>query len=518
MYTKPQPWRKRARLWPATSMALLVLLAAILTKQFKRLFPISKEYEAMRNPPWSAARWRAGEHSDKDTFSQWYYAMVTDAESKITYSLTLGGFRAKGATGWLKARHVDSEDDTIAKFEVPFSAIQHSNDVDVTISDSVTGDFASLMALDGDRLQLRFKIGASSADVIFTRTYGAFGSGKSALPASQGGKAEECLVANLPFAYASLVDGSIRLATPQQSSSALRPSEHDPDLGVWVHSVSPAPGDGPRYRGYVESTWGCTFPQGGGDDPSTAHLYPWRWMWWVAPAQPASSNDDSSISSRVVDSELPPSEHSLVSGGEVGLVVSNARMAIPILPSLLNVTQRVDLDVQGTFAFLDFPHRRIAAANVTIFDGSPSWAVPLLLAAPDDIQPLLGLWMELGDWQPYSDAHGSASLPMRQVLRLLTSEWDVTVTYLSKPSQFVRLAVRYNDEHDGGREKVVSDFRASFSQASIRVMRTADATAAATDGSGGKPRLYFEGATLHNAVEFAFHAPYKEAAAGGEAS
>jgi hypothetical protein len=222
--------------------------------------------------------------------------------------------------------------------------------------------------------------------------------------------------------------------------------------------------------------------------------------------------------------------------GEIGLVVSNARMGIPVLElphwavaplSLSGVggdpasgaaagaakgrTHVVSLVTQGTFAFIDLPDRRIAAVNVTLFDGSPAAAVPAILATSDEVSALdagpgCGLWMELGDWQPFADAGGATLLPLQQTLRLVTRSHNVTVAFQSHASDFVRLPVRYRDSFDNGAQKYVSDFRASFSSAFISI---AEKTGKENDAPW---EVLFEGFTPHNAIEFAFHAPFTPSA------
>jgi hypothetical protein len=582
----------------AVCAALFAVALALLARP-GLLLPLTTRLDALpRNPPWAAARWRAGEHAQQ-TFNQWYYAMVTDAHTGITYSVAIGGFRSKGATAFVKAfvpPAVEGDSGTtslLARTEVPFARLAHAGGVDVSFDGGGAdgGDFASFRAIDDARLAFALRIGDSAVDLTFTRVYGVAGPGTTLAPHGGSSKQETCLVANLPFSYAALADGIITLAPPaaappQQHSGGGNVSSGGSDAGAPAATAPPhvvhVSSRGPRFRAYVETTWGCTFPhapvdddddneegsRGGSDGGGGGTLYnhelsvqyPWRWMWWVAPAPPqapaaaggggaapaveagvdastgtptltvvtsSSATGAGAVGSRTVGAAAAAAHPGLLTG-EVGLVLSNARIALPLgrvrVPRALGSggagVLKLHLDVGATFAYLDFPHGRVAAGNVTASDASRVLPLPLVLGATAPgpgsdssaggaHEPLLGLWMELGDWAPFADAHGATRLPMTQRLRLVTPSWDVTATYTSHASQFVRIAVPYHDEHDGGRHRVVSDFRASFSGARLRVLHTPpQAGGSGAAGSQQPQQLYFDGVTAHNAVEFAFHAPF----------
>jgi hypothetical protein len=230
-------------------------------------------------------------------------------------------------------------------------------------------------------------------DVTFTRVYGVFSGG------------EDCRIANIPFAYASLVEGVFRF----------RGVEHRFD-----HS--------PRYRAYVESTWGCEFPRPGreSDDPAE---FPWKWMWAVAPALPRTAVDGAAAATDVSAlPPLPPAQAAFASQaarvgterGEVGVVVANARM----YHDALGV-------ITGTFAYIDTPTLHIAAANVSLWDDT-THRFPLLLASSADADALVSLTMEHGGFEGVEDALGPAALPMWQVLTVLTRRFRVRVAYTSR--------------------------------------------------------------------------------------
>jgi hypothetical protein len=92
----------------------------------------------------------------------------------------------------------------------------------------------SIIELDDTRLRYSasFPGSADGFDLTFTRRFGVVS-----------GSDEECKVANLPFAYDSLVHGHITL-----------------------HGRTFTFNHEPRFRAYVESTWGCELPKPGGAD------------------------------------------------------------------------------------------------------------------------------------------------------------------------------------------------------------------------------------------------------------
>lgn len=220
---------------------------------------------------------------------------------------------------------------------------------------------------------------SSGADIVLSRVHGVFGKDVA--------EPEECRVANVPFAYASTAVGRFWVGAGDGGSGSLSVDEEAVAPGGGA-SVTMSSSDGHRFRAYLETTWGCTFPSPPeGGDPLA---YPWKWcvvaVGWAqetaapppAPTHP-SRPPSSSSSSRmwaVVPSEDP------ARASDVGVLVNHARLAVPLAPGILP-----SMDVQGTFAFFDLPGGvRVAAVNVTLFDSS---ALPLQLQlaspAPEEL-------------------------------------------------------------------------------------------------------------------------------------
>lgn len=82
-------------------------------------------------------------------------------------------------------------------------------------------------------------------------------------------------MSNVPFAYASTVEGRLWIGAGDGDSGLLAADE-PPSTGVGASvEMSSSDGGGHRFRAYLETTWGCTFPSPPeGGDPLA---YPWKW-------------------------------------------------------------------------------------------------------------------------------------------------------------------------------------------------------------------------------------------------
>lgn len=567
---------------------------------------MSRSYAALRNPPWSAARWRADEHPDEVTFAQWYYAMLTDAQTNDTYSLGIGGFRgANESGGWLRRRrHLGvgaPEPRPPPTLSVPFTSLTAASapSFDVTINGADGAPaLIRLQALSPMTLALTMAlpppaeiaallpVGAASssigwawAELEFERVYGVFGgTGR----AEAGPPTEACGLANLPFAYDSLARGRICVAggCGRLAAGALGGGDGEAELLTSASSAIVVDAS-PRWRAYVESTVTCgQFPRPGavhgGVDGSE---YPWKWMWAVVPPTAAASEpartDDTSP-----PLQMPPRDGSIV--GEVGLVMSYARLAVPLpappaafaaaLQSFGSVAATdaatvepwlIDLDVDAIFIFADMPETietaggggehpaRLGASNVSVALASRGggalvdWTLERLLspgglgvlrAASPEAGALASATVEHSDWALFEDVHGRAALPTRQTARLTTAKYALAATFATLPAHYARLAFAYDAaESDGSapRRRVVSDLRAAAASAYLRIAAlSGGGGGSGSDGSSGSNgwddlpsaplpgdaphvrlppgfgRLLFQGYAPHNALEFAYHAPY----------
>lgn len=145
------------------------------------------------------------------------------------------------------------------------------------------------------------------------------------------------------------------------------------------------------------------------------------------------------------------------------------------------------------------------------------------------------------NFQPFEDAFGRASLPLEQTLVLRTTEHAAVIAYRSRSAEYVRIAVPYeapappdSGSGEGGTvTRVVSDFRASFSDAFIVVTRRGPRQGPESDSRSsrysGPPALaaharallpegyddvLFEGWAPHNGLEFAYQSPFEPATTG----
>ena len=545
---------------------------------------LSTEWKPLRNPPWEAARWRGEEHAASSNFAQWYYVMVTDAVSRDTYSISLGGFRGHGlSVGSLTCVRYGHRVPSIPSASVTFAyPAMHANtppaSFHVDVSTGAGGPSVSLLAASDDSLVLKAALpppnatlairgsaaaaGWSSlppslqrrwawAELQLHRAYGVFGAGEAAARLADP-PSETCGLANLPFAYDSLPVGEVCLSG---GCGAITDADlalvGDAALRDHLHSLLTAPDavvaiDGsPRWRAYVESTVSCgDFPSGGVRGAAHPEEYPWKWMWAVVPA---------AADGVAAASQLPPRGGR--ERGEVGLVMSHARLALPLVPKAVlrpvralvgpeaASTWALEVDVDGVFAFLDLPALRVGAINVT------AGPLSVVRAAPPGAGALHNATLTHGEWADVTDAHGTAALPQRQTLRFASALYAAVVTFSTAPEQYVRLPVRYqatDPVSDAHVHRVVSDFRATTGSAYIRVARVGRDAEGRGEGGGGASclpvsewdarascasspterdaphaqlpagytDLLFQGYAPHNALEFAYHASFAEAAEG----
>ena len=314
---------------------LAIIFALVAGSASSAPWALLRTYAAQRNPAWAAGRWRGSEHPDA-TFSQWWYLMVTDLDTNETWSLGIGGFRSgrRGAPGtaggWVKVKRAGEGAATaLPRFTVPFSLLEADEELGVRVwrdgADVRNPDAAALRidVLDESTLRIRAALGSplegggysSGADVVLTRIHGVIGSD----PAAK----EECRIANVPFSYAASISGHFWIGAGDGNTGSL--ADAGAQLGATggssggSASVTMSAADGPRFRAYLETTWGCTFPSPlEGADPL---LYPWKWMWAVVPGEAAAAG---------------------ASGAEdVGVLVNHARLAVPLVPGVIS-----SMDVQ----------------------------------------------------------------------------------------------------------------------------------------------------------------------------
>ena len=439
-----------------------------------------------------------------------------------TYSVGIGGFRgANESGGWLRRRTwlgVEAEPAGPPTLTVPFDHLDAAPlpafDVRVRGPDGGDGEIGhaalQLTATSPTTLRLRVSLPPpvslglppapalrvwAWADLELTRVYGVLG--------TESGAEGECALSNIPFAYDSLASGSLcvaggcgRLAEATCHNAAHCALLTGPEAAINVEAT-------PRWRAYVESTISCGLFPRPGRLAGRPEDYPWKWMWAVSPAlldyDGGSSSSSSSSSSAL---PLPPRGGRVT--GEVGLVVSNARLAVP---AVATQTMRIEVEVEATFAFLDVPDAavggsggapaaRLGALNVSIALASRGGGVLLDTALAAALQPRgvggggLGLLraaspgvgafrratMEHSDWARYSDVHGDVVLPLRQTLRVETDRFAAAVTYSTQPAHYVRLPFAYTAAPEAGDDsgappvrRTVSDMRAAASSAYVRI-------------------------------------------------
>ncbi|RYG52283.1 hypothetical protein EON67_01600 [archaeon] len=196
---------------------------------------VSRALPSVRNPAWREARFRETEHATSPQFLQWYHTTISDAATRRVFSFGFGKSLQEGrAGGWLRVKGLhDDEYSTHAWPEqwLPVTALHALGGINVDIvvdNDGANVTLFSQRALGDNQVHVwaHWPHTGDAVNLTLTRTYG------TSL------KSEDCTLSNIPFAYASSVHGFIRIGG--------QTFEFDTS---------------PRFRAYVESTWGCTVPR-----------------------------------------------------------------------------------------------------------------------------------------------------------------------------------------------------------------------------------------------------------------
>eukprot|EP01138_Halocafeteria_seosinensis_P003811 gb/GECG01003897.1/.p1 GENE.gb/GECG01003897.1/~~gb/GECG01003897.1/.p1 ORF type:complete len:555 (+),score=58.44 gb/GECG01003897.1/:1-1665(+) len=403
------------------------------------------------NPGTQFARYRGSERTE-DNFMQWYYCLIHDSENQQSWSFAIGTFR-KSTSGnpeavvWLKTSVPYTEGRNFAEVlpegipskgglsrdgtrssAVKSNTIVHAfpvenfhqlGDMDVSVkgipqpkdnvtySNEVTHSLKANSEKGEFHFQLNFPEDDSSVDVMFHRVYGFYGgdlvkNGSEYVSPPE----KECNIENIPYGYDSEVSGTITI-----------------NNRVYTFDQSP------RFRGYIESTWSCMYPQGKGEVDYNGD-FPWKWQWLVVPSSERSE---------------------FGKPNDIGLLFGWARLFHPPIGG----------SVTAAYITVDSPNLHISAKTAKLF-ATPNDSMPL----PVDLEhsttarekSLISFETTHKDWDSsFEDEFGSAPIPKYQSIYLETEEHVVTVNYFSNIGSYVRIPVAYRDTNN--KERICSDFR-----------------------------------------------------------
>lgn len=149
--------------------------------------------------------------------------------------------------------------------------------------------------------------------------------------------------------------------------------------------------------------------------------------------------------------------------GEVGVVVAYARMWQEPVGTVTGTFVYLDTPVERVtgvnVSFWDGTAWRLPLLTAS----EPVAGTPAGFLAPG--HGLHRLDMTHGDFAPFADSHGNADLPAWQTVQLTTGRYRAIVDFRSAADEFVRLVVPYKDA--AGVRRVCSDFRAAQTRATV---------------------------------------------------
>ncbi|RYG52282.1 hypothetical protein EON67_01595 [archaeon] len=213
-------------------------------------------------------------------------------------------------------------------------------------------------------------------------------------------------------------------------------------------------------------------------------LVQWKWMWLTLPVGAHGNANVPGV----------PAGRRGVIDGEVGAVISSARFEDSKLGTLT-----------ATFAYIDLPTFRVSSTNVTLENLLPT-QVPLLLATEKNAGYVMRTEMKHADFMPFTDALGTAQVPRTQTLSVGTTLFEAAISFSTHATDYVRLPLRYVD--DEGKWQVCSAFRATHSRASLYVARKLTRIEVLALREGTPARGIH--ATAINELAASIHMPVKE--------
>lgn len=215
---------------------------------------------------------------------------------------------------------------------------------------------------------------------------------------------------------------------------------------------------------YGAGSWGCDLPQG-----EPAIEYPWSWLWLVVP------------------------EGSFGAKKDIAIVIADGRFQ----------TKGPLGDIYGGYGLLGYGDSLLHAGRQSQLWHNTSFQVAMQSSASEGYMKLLQV--DRGDWSDFTDAYGTARLPLRQNFTFASSVFQVQVNFTSTIGDYFRAPVVIERQ---GQVALYSDFRAVGVPAHISIIcndvRQAGLTSEFGDVEG--PVTVYDG-VAPGTVEFAYAPP-----------
>lgn len=183
----------------------------------------------------------------------------------------------------------------------------------------------------------------------------------------------------------------------------------------------------PRYRAYCDMNWGENFPAGLACEDAID--YPWGWYY----------------------ANLPDADPN----NELGIIAGIGRH---------HASDNLNGISEGKFADIRLPQgEHVGVRQMNIWKLTPDDDGYTLVGTASDGE-LLDYSVDRSDWSTYTDAVGSAQIPYRQIVTILTTTKRVTMDFQSGPENYNRLLFPHQDY-------VFSDFEALGVTCTVKIER-----------------------------------------------
>lgn len=369
-----------ARRWKI-ALAVIIVLGALASAPWIYL-EVKIGDDGAWNPISTYQRYRASEFSSSKPFFQWWYFSLKDYATGMTfafdYSVSRPATDQANRGCYVMAAMVNSTSRFHVYYKYPLDSASITNQFDFAVDDH------SLVAVSDDHYRVKGKMDNASrvwtAEGITTSSVVEWDLDVYRIVGWYGQHDMEDLI--------KLV-GVISWNTYAYDSEV--------NGSIWINGTRHDINRGPRFRIYCDMNWGETFPNG---DPAIDHM--WGWFYTGQPSATEST------------------DFSIIAG--IGRSTTRAGFLKTF---------------HGKFASMYMHGRRISAREGRILDNPQDAGLLLLQRASDG--NCHSFRVDRGDWITFSDAFGSASIPLTQVVTIETERIKVVMTFHSTVANYNRL-------------------------------------------------------------------------------